>query len=493
MMLRPWLLLFGAMWLLHVSPVRAEDQPVLAPTKDVVVTYHLTGSSRRNGSDKLQVTYSDHGRVRLDFFRYVEAKLPDDSLIFDPPADRVITVLPARRGYLQRDVGNLVNPGAFLNAKMTFTRQGKATIAGQTCTDWRVSNGTAGNDTACVTDDGVVLRATRDKPAEGSIVAMTVKYGPAPPDVFAVPPDFRLLVPAEGSAPSQQAKPPQAPVANAPPASNAAPPGPPPSLATPAPAPNLGDAKPPSPPQPSVAANSLPAPKAEPPGPAPSRATSVPNSDLAATKPPPQTQPSPAATAAVALPAPLPGPLQGYKPDGQPAETLLPLPTRDVTVTYRLDGGGPEGAQKLQVTYAQTGERTRLDYFHWMEAKSPFLAVIFDRPGNRLIQVSFEQRAILERQIGDAANPGAFLKAEMHLTRQGPAKVADTACTVWQIRLPDRKDDADTACVTDDGIVLRLLSVDHSRASMTATAVGYAAPAKGLFEPPADFTRQTPR
>src|SRR5271166_2015594 len=62
------------------------------------------------------------------------------------------------------------------------------------------------------------------------------------------------------------------------------------------------------------------------------------------------------------------------------------IPTDDVAVIYQLDGiGGADGPRKMQITYAEGGERVRIDYFRWLEAKYPYLALIFDRPANRLI------------------------------------------------------------------------------------------------------------
>jgi hypothetical protein len=200
MMRRSYAILICAMWLSHGTMVRAAEHPVLAPTKDATVTYNLTGANQVDGAAILQITYADRGRVRMDFFRFAGATSPLGSLIFDPPADRVITTLPERHGYLQRDVGKLFNPGIMLNDKMSFTRQGSATIAGLQCTDWGVSNGAAGGATACVTDDGLVLRTTRSKP-EGSMEALAVKYGPPPADIFTPPADYGLIPSAPAAAP----------------------------------------------------------------------------------------------------------------------------------------------------------------------------------------------------------------------------------------------------------------------------------------------------
>jgi hypothetical protein len=171
----------------------ANDAPLLFPARSVAVLYRLTGTSQMQGAQKLRVTYGSENRVRMDFYRDVEAMEPFGSLIYDPPADRVTTLLPERRGYVQRDIGNLPSPGAFLNAKMSFAGLGKATVAGMPCTDWRVTNGSTSGGSVCVTDDGVVLRATREQPAKGEIQALQVTYGPTPADLFVPPAGFKFI------------------------------------------------------------------------------------------------------------------------------------------------------------------------------------------------------------------------------------------------------------------------------------------------------------
>ena len=188
-----FVLVLGGALLLHGPALQADDAPLLAPSSAVTVTYQLSGASQQNGAVKMQVTYGEHGRVRMDFFRSTIANAAFASLIYDPPSDRVTTLLPERRGYLQRDVGKLPSPGSFLNARMNFTREGTATIADNQCTDWHVYNGTAGEGTACVTKDGVVLRATREKPVAGSVEAVTVKYGLPPPHTFDIPADYEHI------------------------------------------------------------------------------------------------------------------------------------------------------------------------------------------------------------------------------------------------------------------------------------------------------------
>ena len=176
----------------------------------------------------------------------------------------------------------------------------------------------------------------------------------------------------------------------------------------------------------------------------------------------------------------------------QQAVRPLLLPTRDVALVYRIDGAGLEGAQKLQVTYTLAGERTRIDYFRWVEAKYPFQSIIFDRPANRVIAVQPERRAYVERPIGDTRNPAALLRPDMRFSRQATAAIAETSCVEWQVRPANKPDEVGSACVTEDGVVLRLAAEKPSSVAMTALAIRYGPPPEGVFDPPAAFTRQRP-
>jgi hypothetical protein len=186
------------------------------------------------------------------------------------------------------------------------------------------------------------------------------------------------------------------------------------------------------------------------------------------------------------LPGPwsLPG-ARAQQPDRPPE-----LPTKDVTVHYRLEGVVPGYPRAIQITYGGAGAEVRLDYFRWLEAKYPYLTLIFDRPADRLISVHPESRSYADRQIGNIHNPGAFLSPNMTLTRQGVEMVAHAPCTVWKIAVPGKADDGGTACVTDDGIVLRLASKVPTPTTMTATTIHYDAPPEGAFTPPEGFKRE---
>jgi hypothetical protein len=170
----------------------------------------------------------------------------------------------------------------------------------------------------------------------------------------------------------------------------------------------------------------------------------------------------------------------------------LSLPKADVTVTYRFDNMPYGGPRKLRITYAKGGELVRVDIFRWVEAKYPSKWNIFDRPGDRLITVEPESRAYTESSIGNNPNPGALLSADIHFSRQGTDTVAHASCTEWKVEAPGKSNDQDTACVTDDGIVLRLASKRPSVASLIAVDINYGTPPDDLFSfsPPKGFTRQ---
>jgi hypothetical protein len=173
----------------------------------------------------------------------------------------------------------------------------------------------------------------------------------------------------------------------------------------------------------------------------------------------------------------------------QPDRPVL-LPQNDVAVIYRFDGSGASDYHKWQVTSADKGQRVRHDYFRWFEAKYPYVTTIYDGPANRFITIYPESKTYTERPIGKTDNPAALLKPDMNFTRVGTSVVAFATCTDWRVQFPDT-DEQDTACVTDDGILLRIVPSKPNVSTMTATAIRYGAPPPGVFDPPPKF-KQVP-
>ena len=176
---------------------------------------------------------------------------------------------------------------------------------------------------------------------------------------------------------------------------------------------------------------------------------------------------------------------------GQQADRPLPLPKSDVAVIYRLDNGPMDRPHKLQITYSDMGERVRVDYFRWVEAKNPYLTRIFDRPADRLITINPESKTYTEGPVGKNGNPGAFFREETIFTRLGNIVISNARCTEWAVEVPGKGEPGDTACVTDDGIPLRVASANTSFATMTATTIRYGSPPQDMFDPPAGFHRES--
>jgi hypothetical protein len=181
---------------------RAQDRPLLLPTRDVAVIYRLPGDSTGNSAEKMQATFADSGnKIRYDFFRYTEAKYPFVSWICDRAPERVIVVMPESRQFEIRPYPTGATPGGFLSSDMGFKKQQLTAVAGQPCTNWAVtsSNAKANGAVACITEDGVLLRLSSPDPKDPpQLLAQNVHYATAPGQFFAPPPGFtRFTPPAE--------------------------------------------------------------------------------------------------------------------------------------------------------------------------------------------------------------------------------------------------------------------------------------------------------
>lgn len=185
--------LAGAALLAWSGYTAAADHPPLAPTRPVSVTYSVVGPP--NGPGKVGVVYDTGAkRVRLDFFRAMASQAPTASLIFDTERDRAVTLIPERKAYMQRDTKGLANPGLFLGPTLAYTREGTEQFAGLTCTDWAIKKDNA-DASACVTNDGVVLKASGAGEHAEHLTAVSVTYGPPPNDAFSIPKNYVLVAP----------------------------------------------------------------------------------------------------------------------------------------------------------------------------------------------------------------------------------------------------------------------------------------------------------
>lgn len=169
----------------------ADDRPVMFPSRDVVVEYHVTNARPDSAQPRegIVTVYATDAGERMR----VEIAGQPGFLIVDRGRKRVLMVIEARRSYFEmpvdpdRVIGLAVNGGS-------YAKRGADTVAKVRCTVWDVTSST-GTATVCVTDDGVLLRANGESEGRGSgaMEARSVVYGKQPAALFDPPPGFQKL------------------------------------------------------------------------------------------------------------------------------------------------------------------------------------------------------------------------------------------------------------------------------------------------------------
>ena len=158
-------------------------------------------------------------------------------------------------------------------------------------------------------------------------------------------------------------------------------------------------------------------------------------------------------------------------------------PSRDVTVTYRVEGaassaipGGIDGP--LRLSWDAAHQRLRA------EAEGRPQAVLVDLPNHTATMLDDVMHAavalpVRERDLQPLTLAGA------RLTRRGAGNVAGMACTNWDV---ESRRGAGTVCMTGDGVALRADgAVDGRKGSFTATSVRYGDVAPRLFTAPPGY------
>jgi hypothetical protein len=175
------------------APAAAQDRPVFPPTRDVAVTYQADIAAA--APHEIVLRYSAaRDRARLDGglpgYVLVDLKSGHASIVFE----QIGMMMDA-----PRNAG--VDQALVLENGRDFVRKGRDTVAGLRCTIWAVTAEDA-TGTACVTADGVVLRASGHdrKGRTGSLVATRVQYEPQDGALFLPPPNVHRITIAGGPA-----------------------------------------------------------------------------------------------------------------------------------------------------------------------------------------------------------------------------------------------------------------------------------------------------
>jgi hypothetical protein len=155
-------------------PAKAADAPLAHPSRDVDVTYRMVRGDR----------------VLIERMRWQAATQRQR---VDPPSPGLFVVIDYRAGRMDtvRLSDRLVlEMAAPPNEQGAYVRQGEDQVAGLTCTDWEATATDGQPTVACITADGVLLRATAA--GQTLLSAETVAYAPQDPALFAVPEGFTV-------------------------------------------------------------------------------------------------------------------------------------------------------------------------------------------------------------------------------------------------------------------------------------------------------------
>ena len=163
---------------LQASPSAAQ-QPGLLPTRDVDVTYR---------SEQAGQVFQQRSRFSAETQRMrVDAPTPGVYTIMDYRTHAMAFISDADHAALE----TTQPPAPARAAPPPSTRRGDDTVAGLACTEYETLDNQGHPTLACFTSDGVMLRARRG--SQVLAVATQVRYGPLPPDLFAIPHGYERL------------------------------------------------------------------------------------------------------------------------------------------------------------------------------------------------------------------------------------------------------------------------------------------------------------
>ncbi len=168
------------------GPALAQDRPPLFPTRDVTVTYRVTGEGAQPGMPPMVISW-------LASQQLMRSDMPGMGyMVMDQRGQRAFMVVEQARMIMDIPVQQAMQQaGPSPNA--TFRREGNATVAGHGCTIWSYQDG--GNQgRACVTQEGVMLRAEgTSQGRSGGMEATQVAFGAQDPARFQRPQGYQTM------------------------------------------------------------------------------------------------------------------------------------------------------------------------------------------------------------------------------------------------------------------------------------------------------------
>lgn len=176
-------------------PAAAQDRPTLFPTRDVTVTYRTLGAAQPGTPQSITMAWqAESQRFRSD--------LPGMGwMVADQRAGQGFLVMEQMRAVMDIPLGQaMAQHGPAATA--TFRREGTDTVAGHACTVWSYQDPQHGQGRACITADGVMLRAQGSQGGQsGGMEATQVAYGALDPARFQKPAGYQTMqMPGQGGA-----------------------------------------------------------------------------------------------------------------------------------------------------------------------------------------------------------------------------------------------------------------------------------------------------
>ncbi len=169
-----------------VGSAAAQQKPPIIPLRDVDVTYTMAQPVKGGPALSQRMRWSvATGRLRVD------PPARDLYMIVDYRTKRMAVVKDSARAVLDLNAAGQGLPGA--DAHAAFTRGQADQAAGLACTDWQTTDARGLPVVICLTDDGVLLRASQD--GHVLLEAASVHYGPQDPAAFVPPDGYRHVAP----------------------------------------------------------------------------------------------------------------------------------------------------------------------------------------------------------------------------------------------------------------------------------------------------------
>jgi hypothetical protein len=168
---------------------QAQDRPQIFPTRDVAVTYRVAGQGQQAELTMQWAAASRMMRMNMPGgVGYIVADHQNQRGFMVMEAMRTIMDVPlAQAAGMQRDLENA-----------RFTRGGTEKIAGTDCTVWRYQ-GASQSGEACITADGVMLRAQGSAQGQqGRMEATRIAYGAQDPAQFRRPQGYQTMQMPQG-------------------------------------------------------------------------------------------------------------------------------------------------------------------------------------------------------------------------------------------------------------------------------------------------------